>query len=71
MGAGRGVDGRVVALGLDEEVMYFMFSMNKYRKDEVFDQTLNNNFQTRRTVRDTLTRVLGVEARNDADGSFR
>ena len=35
--------------------MYFMFSMNKYRKDEVFDQTLNNNFQTRRTVRDTLT----------------
>ena len=35
--------------------MYFMFSMNKYWKDEVFDQTLNNNFQTRRTVRDTLT----------------
>ena len=25
VGAGRGVDGRGVALGLDEEVMYFMF----------------------------------------------
>ena len=32
-----------------EEVMYFMFSMNKYRKDEEFEKTLNslkNNFQT-------------------------
>ena len=43
MGAGRGVDGRGVALGLDEEVMYFMFSMNKYRKDEVFEESRPKN----------------------------
>ena len=29
--------------------------MNKCRKGEAFDQTLNKNFQTCRTVRDTLT----------------
>ena len=54
----RGGAGLVCVHGNDEEGIYFMFYMNKYRKDEVFEQTLNtpNNFQTCRTVRDSLSR---------------
>ena len=40
----------------DEEVMYFMFSMNKSEKMKYLNKGRNkNNFQTCRTVRDTLT----------------
>mgnify|MGYP001378324067 CR=1 FL=1 len=62
--------GRGGAAGLDEEVMYFMFSMNKYRNDEEFGRTLNslkNNFQTCRTVRDTLSRSKSCEFKSHCE----